>query len=188
MVVMVALLRGVNVGGRGKLAMADLRAAASGLGHQQVRTYIQSGNLVFASTEPDPQAVGDELSGALGKAMGVAPAVAVRTHADLIAVVERNPFAERDVAHLHVAFATGTEDASVPLTDLEKYAPEEAVAVGRETFLYLPGGMGRSRLAADLGRKGLTGPGRDATVRNWRTVTKLLEMAEETAGLDGPVG
>lgn len=188
MVVMVALLRGVNVGGRGKLAMADLRATASALGHQQVRTYIQSGNLVFASTEPDPQAVEEELSGALGRIMGAAPAVVVRTYADLVAVVERNPFAARDVAHVHVAFATGTGDASLALTDLEKYAPEEAVAVGRETFLYLPGGMGRSRLAADLGRRGLGGSGRDATVRNWRTVTKLVEMAEETARLDGAVG
>lgn len=188
MVVMVALLRGVNVGGRGKLAMADLRATASALGHQQVRTYIQSGNLVFAAAQRDPRAVGEELSRELGRAMGAAPAVAVRTHADLVAVVERNPFAERDVAHLHVAFATGSEDASVALPDLEPYAPEDAAVVGSQTYLYLPGGMGRSRLAADLGRRGLGGPGRDATVRNWRTVTKLVEMAEETARLDRAVG
>ena len=188
MVVMVALLRGVNVGGRGKLAMADLRATASALGHHHVRTYIQSGNLVFASTEPDPEAVAEELRAALERVMGAAPAVVVRTHADMVDVVERNPFATRDVAHLHVAFATGIGDASLALGDLESYAPEEAVASGRETFLYLPGGMGRSRLAADLGRRGLSGPGRDATVRNWRTVTKLLEMAEETARSDGGVG
>lgn len=188
MVVMVALLRGVNVGGRGKLAMADLRAEAESLGHQQVRTYIQSGNLVFAATCPDPQAVGEELRRALEQTMGAAPAVVVRTHADLVAVVDDNPFAERDVAHLHVAFASGTEDALVPITDLEPYAPEEAVAVGRQIYLYLPGGVGRSKLAADLGRRGLGGPGRDATMRNWRTVTKLVEMAEETAGREGAVG
>jgi len=177
--VMVALLRGVNVGGRTKLAMADLRAVAQDLGYDDVRTYIQSGNLVFSTTERSAGAVAKELAAALAKATSVQPEVVARTRAQMAKVVDGNPYLERgeDPAHLHVVFMTAA-GSKVKLPDLGAFAPEEAAAVGAQRYLFLPGGMGTSKLAAALGRqKGAVG-----TARSWRTVTKLLDLADEVAG------
>jgi uncharacterized protein (DUF1697 family) len=175
---MVALLRGVNVGGRSSLSMADLRAAAESCGFQHVRTYIQSGNLLF-STGVAPARVAPRLRRAIAQQSTVDPDVIVRTHDELAAVVERNPFVPRglDPGHLHVVFLD--ERATLGSIDTAAYTPEEAIASGREIYLMLPNGIGRSRLAADLAR-GSAGAG---TTRNWRTVTKLLALAEE--GRDG---
>jgi len=176
--VMVALLRGVNVGGRSSLAMADLRAIAEGCGHDDVRTYIQSGNVVFATTKRSPDAVARELEAAIAEATSVHPDVVVRTRAQLAKVVDANPFLQRgeDEKHLHVVFmAPGGAEPKLP--DLDPFLPEELAVVGTERYLFLPGGMGRSKLAAALSRqKGAVG-----TARNWRTVTKLLEMADDLA-------
>jgi uncharacterized protein (DUF1697 family) len=172
MTVMVALLRGINVGGKGKLPMADLRAIVAGLGHEDVRTYIQSGNVVFDARSTSTDEVAAELAEAIARESEVAPAVVVRTAAELQAVVDDDPFVSRgeDTASVHVAFFA--EDAEDP-GDLSRFAPEEAVAIGREVHLFLPGGMGRSKLAASFGRSGAA----VGTARNWRTVTTLLEMA-----------
>ena len=178
MIVMVALLRGVNVGGKGKLAMADLRTAAEACGYDNVRTYIQSGNLVFVAPSGSPQAVAERLRETIAATTQVQPEVIVRTRDELAAVVKQNPYAQRgeDAAHMHVVFAGGEEEASLGSIDLAPYAPEEAVAIARQLYLFLPTGMGRSKLAADLAR----GKGPSGTTRNWRTVNKLLEMADET--------
>lgn len=177
MTVMIGLLRGVNVGGRAKLAMADLRASAEACGYTGVRSYIQSGNVVFSAPSDNCEAAGRRLRRAIGETAGLQPEVVVRTHAELAAVVDESPFLRRgeDPAHLHVVFMGGSADAAITLADLRAYAPEEAVAVGRQIHLFLLDGVGRSKLAVDLGRqKGPTG-----TMRNWRTVTKLVALAGE---------
>lgn len=155
--------------------MADLRAIAEGCGYDDVRTYIQSGNLVLSTTEK-PAAVASELRRAIGAATSLDPAVIVRTRKQLDTIVAKNPFLARgeDPAHLHVSFMEGK--ASIDLPDLDSYLPEEAVTVGQQVYWFLPSGVGRSKLAADLGRQ--KGPA--GTMRNWRTVTKLAEMAAET--------
>ena len=174
--VMVVLLRGVNVSGRNRLAMADLRRVAEGCGCEGARTYIQSGNLVCST----PATTGDELAPALEAALadrsGVTADVMVRTRDELAAVVDRNPYLARGEGpdHLHVTFLHRAGDASLGLADPAAYLPDAAVAVGREVHLFLPGGLGRSKLAADLARRGPRG-----TTRNWRTVTRLLAMADE---------
>ena len=176
---MVALLRGVNVGGRTKLAMADLREAAAACGYEHVRTYIQSGNLVFSTSTRTTSVVAEHLRKALAETTDLDPAVVVRTAKELRAVVEKNPYVERgeDPAHLHVVFTSGAAaKASLGSLDLARYAPEEASAVGPQLYLYLPSGLGRSRLAADLARQ----KGPPGTTRNWRTVSKLVAMADET--------
>ena len=174
MTVMVALLRGVNVGGKNKLAMADLRSIAEACGFEQVRTYIQSGNLVCASVETSTEIVAEQLRRAIAARTDVRPNVIVRTRDEIAAVVERNPFAKKDPAHLHVVFIGGSDEASLGSVDTAPYAPEEVAAVGQHLYLYLPSGIGRSKLAADLARKS----GSNTTTRNWRTVTKLLELAD----------
>jgi uncharacterized protein (DUF1697 family) len=171
---MVALLRGVNVGGKSSLSMADLRAAAEACGFEHVRTYIQSGNLLL-SAPGSPAGVAQKLRRSIAERTTLDPHVIVRTHAELAGVVERNPFARRgeDPAHLHVVFSE--TEASLGSVDVAAYAPEEAVGSGRELYLFLPNGLGRSKLAAALGRGGSAA----GTTRNWRTVTKLLELANE---------
>ena len=177
---MVVLLRAVNVGGQGKLPMAELRRVAVGCGFAQVRTYIQSGNLVCSTPEADSAAVAATLERAIAAETAVSPRVTARTRDELAAVIEANPFRARGEgpSSLHVTFLGDTDEASLGGLDLDAYLPEEAVAIGREVHMFLPDGIGRSRLAADLSRR-TTGPG--ATTRNWRTVTKLLAMADEAA-------
>jgi uncharacterized protein (DUF1697 family) len=178
-IAMVALLRGVNVGGRTSLAMAQLREIAESCGFERVRTYIQSGNVVFASAEPDTDAVAEVLQAAIADQTSVSPDVMVRTREELATVVVENPFLARgdDPGHLHVVFTNGPAQPALGSLDLDSYAPEEAAAVGRQLYLLLPGGMGRSKLAAALGRH----EGTSGTARNWRTVTKLLALADELA-------
>jgi uncharacterized protein (DUF1697 family) len=175
--VIVALLRGVNVGGRGKLAMTDLREVAAAAGIGDARTYIQSGNLVGTTPSRSTDAVARSLAEAIAGLGGVAPDVAVRTRAELAKVIEHSPFLRRgeDPGLLHVAFMVGRGKAKVELADLDRYSPDEIVAVDRELHLFTPNGLGRSKLAADLLRPKLA----RGTMRNWRTVTKLLEMADE---------
>lgn len=176
MSVMVALLRAVNVGGTGTLAMADLRAVATDLGYDDVATYLQSGNLVLSSAD-DPSVVATTLTEAIAQATSAAPAVIVRTADHLVALVAANPFLARgeDQARLHIAFADGPATSALPDKDLATYAPEEAVAMGSDLFLFLPAGVGRSPLTRALGRRG----GVPVTVRSWRTVTALVELTEQ---------
>jgi uncharacterized protein (DUF1697 family) len=178
MTVMVALLRGVNVGGRTSLKMADLRRVAEDLGYEDVSTYIQSGNLLLSTSDPAAQ-VADDLASAIAASSSVAPAVMVRTRTQLAKVVAGNPFLAQgaDPAHLHVTFTDGPAREGLARIDLAAYAPEDAAAAGDTLYLHLPNGIGRSKLASDLAKhKGTVG-----TTRNWRTTTKLLELAEAIA-------
>ena len=175
MTVMVALLRGINVGGKTTLSMAKLREVAQALGYDDIATYIQSGNLVLRTSDSASK-VEKDLAAAIAEIGGVQPAVMARTRAQLKKVADGNPFLRRgeDAAACHVVFCAKTAKAQLGRLDLPAYAPEEAVAVGKELYLFLPGGMGRSKLAGDLA-KDKTAVG---TARNWRTVSKLLEMTE----------
>ena len=176
MTVYVALLRGINVGGSGKLPMNELRRICGDCGFGAVQTYIQSGNVVFTTDEPSPAAVGQKLRSAISSALPIDPATTVRTRDELADVVAANPFLPgADPAHLHVAFLD--QPAEIP-ADLDRYRPEEAIAHGREVYFHLPNGLGRSKLATDLGRRRDIKSG---TMRNWRTTTTLLRMADDTA-------
>ena len=115
MTVMVALLRGVNVGGKNKVAMADLREVASACGFEHVRTYIQSGNLLFATASSDTPAVAAELRSAIADELGVDTPVVVRTREELSDVVAASPYAGAgpDPSTLHVVFVDGTAPAEI---------------------------------------------------------------------------
>jgi uncharacterized protein (DUF1697 family) len=175
MTTMVALLRGINVSGHNKLPMADLRAVVDECGYGPSRTYIQSGNVVLASDTDDPEAVGAQLRAAIADTTGIDTPVIVRTADELVEIVEQNPYLERgeDPSHVHVSFYD--RDAEPQPGDLDRFAPEDATADGPNLYLFLPGGVGRSKLAAHLTKKSEP----RGTLRNWRTVTKLLEMTGE---------
>lgn len=173
MSIYVALLRGVNVGGANRLPMADLRRIATECGFADVQTYVQSGNVVFSS--PDgAEASGSVLHDAVLAATGVDSAITVRSRNELEKIIAGNPFPEpaaADPTRVHVTFLFApARDLGI---DAARYEPEEAVLSGRELYLHLPAGLGRSKLATDLARRqDLAG-----TTRNWRTVTTLLDMA-----------
>jgi uncharacterized protein (DUF1697 family) len=169
----VALLRGVNVGGKGQVPMARLRAMFESLGHTDVATYIQSGNVVFTSARALKSAA--PLEAALADTFGLTSAVVLRTPDELAAVIEHNPYPEAESAPsaLHVTFLPSPPDRTeVAKVDAASFAPEEFTVRGRDVYLHLPNGMGRSKLAPVLARR--LGP--EATARNWNTVKKLLAM------------
>ena len=167
----VALLRGVNVGGHGKVPMAELRELLSGLGFGDVRSYIQSGNVVFASSStPDPVA----LKAAISTRFAVAPDVVVRSAESLQRVVANNPFDLGQESNVHVGFsARSIARGVVDALDLDRFLPERCEVLGSEIFLSLPNGMGQAKLPSYLERR-VNSP---VTYRNWATVKRLVEMA-----------
>ena len=173
----VALLRGVNVGGRGKVAMADLRELVSSMGYEDVATYVQSGNLVMTANE-SPEAA--RLAAAIEERLGVSTTVVVLSRDELEAVVAANPWPdERDGKHLHVIFTARPPDADVVAAAQEKAAGgDEARIVDGTLYMHTPHGLGRSKLAAELSRRGP----KDGTARNWTSVTKLLAMLSDEGG------
>jgi uncharacterized protein (DUF1697 family) len=170
----IALLRGVNVGGHNKLPMAQLREIAAEAGLTEVRTYIQSGNLV-ASTDLDPESVAAVLAGAILTATGLTVPVIVRTAQRWSDVIAANPFldAADPGRHVHAIFLPAPATEAVTTFDAAAFAPEEVVVAGSEVYLHLPDGMGRSKLAVAVNRIPEIAVG---TARNWNTVLKLATL------------
>jgi len=180
MPVMVCMLRGVNVGGHNKISMEALRAVCTSLKLQDARTYVQSGNVVFRTEQRDEARVAADLETAIEEKLSFRPAVVLRTMAELRAVVAGNPFAKRkdvEPGKLLVSFLARKPGAEA-LAEVRKIKAdtEEVRIADRELYIYFPDGMGRSKFPwAKLDKILNTA----ATGRNWNTVTKLLEMAEE---------
>ncbi|MFI9208670.1 DUF1697 domain-containing protein [Streptomyces sp. NPDC053253] len=177
-----ALLRGINVSGHRKVPMAELRSVLEGLGHRNVRTYLQSGNAVFTT---DTDATEDELNTALEDAIeshfGFRVDCLVRDGDYLAAVAEACPFpaAELEGKQLHAIYYSGpAEPERFAAIDREAYRPEEFALGDRVLYLYVPDGLGRSKLGDVVTRPSLT-KGLVATARNWNTVVKLIEMTHE---------
>jgi uncharacterized protein (DUF1697 family) len=184
----VALLRGINVGGAGKLPMAQLRRVLEDLGHRDVATYLQSGNVVFTPAAPErPEALARAVEDAIEAASGLRPQTIVLTGSQLAAVRDANPFPEvTEAKQLHAGFfprplgATYAAEArSAQQLVHEQGSHDQVVVDGATVYLHTPDGMGRSRLAELIGRIKLEdGAKVQGTFRNWATVTKLLGMVE----------
>jgi len=180
----IALLRGINVGGRNKVAMADLRDVVAGLGHTDVSTYIQSGNVVFTSDEADNATLGTALEEAIAARLGVKPSVIVLSRGELARVVRDNPYAgEPNPKMVHAVFFRGPVppgtakaiEAGQQRAAERGSGRDSAQVVGTTLFLHTPDGFGRSELALYLlGRS--ASPCAAGTARNWSTVTKLLAL------------
>jgi uncharacterized protein (DUF1697 family) len=176
----VVLLRGVNVGGHNRVPMADLRGIATALGHTAVATYLNSGNLVLATDRTDTAALAAEFAAAIEARLGLRIEVVVFSRAQLGAVVAGNPCGEpADRATLHAVLRQGPMSAArraVIEREQQRAAAsgDAARVVGDTLYLLTPGGIGRSDLAARLGRGTDTG-----TARNWTTVTNLLALLDE---------
>ena len=172
----IALLRGINIGPRQRVSMPELRALLEELGHTDVETLVQSGNVVFTSRAA-PATLEKQLEEAIEDKLGVDPRVVVRTRDELAAAIEANPFPLPDnPKDLHVTFFSGEPDAdAVAKLEATDFAPDRLSFAGREAYVLYDNGMGRSELAKQLARAKL---GVAATDRNWNTVTKLLEMCD----------
>lgn len=167
MPVHVALLRAINVGGTGMLAMADLRAICEGLGFGDVKTYIQSGNVLFRSDLPALEAAA-KLGAALGEKLGKAPGVVIRNARQLQAIADASPFPDAKTNLLHVVFLPNAAPADA-LGELVAPDGEQVQIAGHEIYVHYPNGSGRSKLKLPALKPG--------TARNLNTVRKLAELA-----------
>ena len=178
----VALLRGINVGGRHALRMADLRAMLQSLGLRNVLTYIQSGNAVFRGDDTvAPADLSHKISAVINASHGFEPRVLVLTADEFQAAVDANPFpeAESEPRSLHLNFL-GTTPVTPDLAGLDalRAAGERFALKGNLFYLHAPDGIGRSKLAGAVEKL----LGVEATSRNWRTVQKIMSLVTETSG------
>jgi uncharacterized protein (DUF1697 family) len=175
---LIAMLRGVNLGGNNLIRMDSLRSICESLKLEDVSTYINSGNVVFTTKERKLEKVTSQIEDCIEKQYAFRPAVILRTVAEMQDVIARNPFAKRkdlNPSKLIVVFFS-QELASEVKKQLEaiKVGPEELKAHARELYIYYPDGMGKSKLPAAMDRV----LKKTGTARNWNTVTKLLGMVE----------
>ncbi|HEY2120785.1 MAG TPA: DUF1697 domain-containing protein [Candidatus Acidoferrum sp.] len=181
MPVFISMLRGVNVGGHNKIRMEELRALYESLGMTNPQTLIQSGNVVFSAKERNCAVLNKRISDAIERKFGFRPPVILRTASELRDVIAKNPFAARngiDPSKLLVHFLDcdpGKEIREKVLA-IESH-PEELRMLGRELYIYFPNGMARPKLSLPKVERVLKIA---CTGRNWNTVQKLLEMAENT--------
>lgn len=174
----IALLRGINLAGHRQVAMADLRVTLTGIGLEDVRTVLNSGNVVFRAKKRAPGQLERLLEATTASRLGLATDYFVRTAEEWSAVIERNPFtseATRDPSRLLVTFLKQPVPAGA-IQALASANPgrERLHASGRELFIVFPDGVGRSPLSPLLTPKRLGGP---CTGRNWNTVLKVAAAA-----------
>jgi uncharacterized protein (DUF1697 family) len=180
MAVIVSMLRGVNVGPHNRVKMEALRALYESLKLRGAQSYVQSGNIVFKTDEKDLVKLAKKIETAIVKKFGFQTNVIFRSGAELRDIVARNPFARRrgmEPGKLLVTFLDGDpgEEARVKVRAIQ-CAPDELFIDGREAYIYFPNGMGRPTLSWATIPKTLRVSG---TGRNWNSVVKLLEMAEQ---------
>jgi uncharacterized protein (DUF1697 family) len=182
MPVLISMLRGVNVGPHNRIKMDALRALYVSLNLKDPRTYVQSGNVIFLTKEKSASQLARKIQDAIARKFGFSPHVILRTPEEFKRAIAANPFAGRqglNPGKLLVTFLASEPSAEARAELLAlKPNPEELHLVGRELYIYFPNGAGRSKLQwSSLDKKlGTTG-----TARNWNSVTKMLEMADEMA-------
>lgn len=169
----VALFRGINVGGRNVLPMKTLVAALAGIGAEEIRTYIQSGNVVFRHRDSDRQALEDRLRAAVEAAVGFRPVMLLIPASRFGDIAEANPLPVDPPNALHVFFlASPPRRPDLGALSARASAGERFELSGHALYLHAPAGFARSRLASAVERL----LGVSATARNWRTVTKIREL------------
>jgi uncharacterized protein (DUF1697 family) len=173
--VWVALLRGINLGPHKKVAMSDLRALLESLGYDDVRTHLQSGNALFTTAKGTARELERNIASRLAADCGFDVKVLVRSAAELSTVVSKNPFVKRkvDPKQLHAVFLSSTVPAKkIRAVDPASYAPDEVEFANRVIYVRLPNGVQGAKMP---NWEKILGVG--ATMRTWRTVTRLSELA-----------
>jgi uncharacterized protein (DUF1697 family) len=180
MPIYISLLRGINVGPHKRMKMEKLRSSCETLGLKQVKTFIQSGNLIFEAEKASPAALSKKIEGQILTDFGFSVDVISRTRDEMDKIVRSNPLLKEkniDPSKLHVAFLSEVPVAAA-LTKLESLTlpPDRVRCMGQEMYFYFPNGVSGSSLWKHPLDRVLSVP---ITMRNWNTVNKLYEMAVE---------
>ena len=180
MPVYIALLRGINIGPHKRMKMEKLRASCEGLKLERVKTYVQSGNVVFRAAKQSPARLAKNLEAMIVHEFGFTSTVVIRTDDEIGAVIRNNPFRGEtgiDESRFCVAFLSA-EPAAGALKRLSALPqmPEQSHPRGDNVYLYYPNGFAKTKLTTNFLEKVLDV---DATIRNWRTVNSLHAMAQE---------
>lgn len=176
----ISLLRGINVGGHKKIKMADLRQLYSSLGLAKVKSYVQSGNVVFDTTSADRTDIASQIESAIESAYGFHVPVLLRTADELQTLIEQNPLlplTAGETKNHYVLFldrlptVEEVTQLGTPVDGQEQFAP-----LNDALFVYYPKGAGRTKLTTNYFERKLSVAG---TMRNWRTLNKLFTLASE---------
>ncbi len=174
----IALLRGINVGGHAKVKMDELRGLCEGLGFEDVKTYVQSGNVIFKAAKTSSLDLAKKIEDKLHADFGFAVSVIVRTPEEMSTSIRKNPFLKQkgiDTSKLHVTFLSEApaKPAWKRLDGLTS-GRDQFRWSGREIYLYCPDGYGTSKLTNNVFEKLLSVR---ATTRNWNSLNKIYEMS-----------
>jgi uncharacterized protein (DUF1697 family) len=176
----IAMLRGINVSGQKKVPMKDLKAMFEALGFPNVRTYIQSGNVLFQAEDAEPSGLGSTIEKKIAETFGFEVPVILRKPDDLATAIRSNPFKkelETEQEKMYVIFLGEQPDHERALKLKEvHYEPEQFVLSDKEIYLYMPAGYGNAKLNNNFFENRLKVK---ATTRNWRTVNELLRLSRE---------
>jgi len=176
----ISMLRGINVGGQKRVKMADLKIVYESLGFINVKTYIQSGNVIFESTTSNVGKFKRNIEHNIEKAFGFYVSVIIRSKEEFESIIKRNPFviqgSAEDDTKLLVTFLTDAPPESIAKT-VQQFVtkPEGLVVRGKEIYLHCPNGYGKSKLSNSFLERKLSVT---ATTRNWKTVKKLYELSK----------
>jgi len=174
----ISILRGINVSGQKKIKMLDLKCLYENLGFQDVQTYIQSGNVIFKSPKIGKAILKNEIETKISKQYGFSVPVQVLELQELIEVFASNPFVNKrneDISKLHVTFLEEVPEAELRSEIMNiQSASDEFIINGKVVYVFCPNGYGRTKLNNTFFEKKLK---TSATTRNWKTISKLVELS-----------
>ena len=175
----ISLLHGINVGGQRRIRMEELRALYESLNFNNVRTYLQSGNVIFDSHKSSISGLTNTIETTIEQTFGFSVATLIRTKKEFYNLIESNPFLDEcngDITKLHVTFLSDTPSSSSVIEIKEvDYGSDQLFISGKEIHLYCPNGYGRTKLSNSFIERKL---GMSATTRNWKTVTTLFDLSD----------
>jgi len=178
MAIYIAILRGVNVSGKNKIKMAALRESLENLGFTHVKTYIQSGNIVFETLEASVKKLSEKIQKKIVSDFDCSPSVIVKTPLEINKTIKNNPFLKKknyDPSKFHVTFLSKLPK-KIDLEKLSEVKSEDQMyCSGKDIYLYCPNGYGRTKLTNNFFEKLLAV---SATTRNWRTINNLYELTQ----------
>jgi uncharacterized protein (DUF1697 family) len=180
MITYIAILRGINVSGKRIIKMDALKQLFAELGNENIRTYIQSGNIVFENKKSNAKQLEKLLSAELKKQFGFDVPVLVYDKNEFKSIIDNNPFVHNkliDPAHLHITFLNEEpKSAAVNKISASEFSPDEFSVIGKAVYLFCPNGYGTTKLTTGFFESKLS---TSATTRNWKTTNQLLVMAEK---------
>jgi uncharacterized protein (DUF1697 family) len=181
MTIHISILRGINVGGSKKILMKDLEELYRGLGFADVRTYIQSGNVVFHSAKKNPEKeIAEIIKHEISRKFGFDVPVIIRSLDEMEMTIRNNPFIKDkaiDTSKLHVTFLSDLPDSlAIERIRNVEYPPDKFIISGSDIYLHCPVSYGETKLSNSFFEKNLKVT---ATTRNWNTVNKLAEIARD---------